>query len=319
MASLGTVGIADRGNYSASATYVKGNFVYYDGSSWLALKDNLTGVTPEEGDNWKYLARGYAAELLSMITALDTSGVLGQAGASVGGQALMDAIADKVMTKLVERSSIVQTESTSTTTVPSSAYFKQVTDGVISDLGGFQFYATLEALGITGTDFTYQVFVDRMPVNAVLICRVSGLTFMPTNGEFYLRATCTGYPESKRIEFEAIEMSSSLSGVYKARYSAPAGTKWSGWKSTLTNADIYYASTSVENNYNNYIKGGLYQITGSVATNSPTGQAGSGGILIVFEAQAYVIQFAFNLTTAYYRRYTKSSASWSAWKTFTSN
>lgn len=134
MASLGTVGIADRGNYSASATYVKGNFVYYDGSSWLALKDNLTGVTPEEGDNWKYLARGYAAELLSMITALDTSGVLGQAGASVGGQALMDAIADKVMTKLVERSSIVQTESTSTTTVPSSAYFKQVTDGVISDL-----------------------------------------------------------------------------------------------------------------------------------------------------------------------------------------
>ena len=189
---------------------------------------------------------------------------------------------------------------------------------VNSDLGGFQFYATLEALGITGTDFTYQVFVDRMPVNAVLICRVSGLTFMPTNGEFYLRATCTGYPESKRIEFEAIEMSSSLSGVYKARYSAPAGTKWSGWKSTLTNADIYYASTSVENNYNNYIKGGLYQITGSVATNSPTGQAGSGGILIVFEAQAYVIQFAFNLTTAYYRRYTKSTVSWSAWKTFTS-
>ena len=107
-----------------------------------------------------------------------------------------------------------------------------------SDLDGFQFYATLEALGITGTNFTYQVFVDRMPVNAVLICRVSGLTFTPTNGEFYLRATCTGYPESKRIEFEAIEMSSSLSGVYKARYSAPAGTKWSGWKSTLTNAEL---------------------------------------------------------------------------------
>lgn len=116
---------------------------------------------------------------------------------------------------------------------------------VNSDLDGFQFYATLEALGITGTNFTYQVFVDRMPVNAVLICRVSGLTFTPTNGEFYLRATCTGYPESKRIEFEAIEMSSSLSGVYKARYSAPAGTKWSGWKSTLTNADIASKSTNL--------------------------------------------------------------------------
>lgn len=151
MASLGTVGIADRGNYSASATYVKGNFVYYDGSSWLALKDNLTGVTPEEGDNWKYLARGYAAELLSMITALDTSGVLGQAGASVGGQALMDAIADKVMTKLVERSSIVQTESTSTTTVPSSAYFKQVTDGVISDIAQKADASNLENNTVVGT------------------------------------------------------------------------------------------------------------------------------------------------------------------------
>lgn len=101
-------------------------------------------------------------------------------------------------------------------------------------------------------------------------------------------------------------------------HSADNGATWSGG-SILTNADINYTSSNVENNYNNYIRGGLYQITGSVATNSPTGQAGSGGILIVFEAQAYVIQFAFNLTTAYYRRYTKSSTSWSAWKTFTSN
>ena len=164
MASLGTVGIADRGNYSASATYVKGNFVYYDGSSWLALKDNLTGVTPEEGDNWKYLARGYAAELLSMITALDTSGVLGQAGASVGGQALMDAIADKVMTKLVERSSIVQTESTSTTTVPSSAYFKQVTDGVISDLTPKLIGSTTSADGtISSANFSkYRFLIVRI-------------------------------------------------------------------------------------------------------------------------------------------------------------
>ena len=78
MASLGTVGIADKGKYSADVAYFKGNFVYHNGSSWLVLKDNLTGVTPEEGENWKYLARGYAAELLSMITALDTSGVLGE-------------------------------------------------------------------------------------------------------------------------------------------------------------------------------------------------------------------------------------------------
>ena len=155
------------------------------------------------------------------------------------GVKALDAAAGRALNlNKIDKTAIVQTESTDTTTVPSSAYFKQVTDRVISDLDGFKFYATLEALGITGTDFSYQVFVDRMPVNSVLICRVSGLTFTPTNGELYLRATCTGYPESKRIEFEAIEMSSSLSRIYKARYSAPAGTKWSGWKQSLTNVDI---------------------------------------------------------------------------------
>lgn len=128
MASLGTVGIADKGKYSADATYAKGNFVYHNGSSWLALKDNLTGVTPEEGENWKYLARGYAAELLSMITALDTSGVLGEAGASVSAQSLIDTIADQVMTKLLAKTAIVQAESTATDKIPSSAYFKQVID-----------------------------------------------------------------------------------------------------------------------------------------------------------------------------------------------
>lgn len=55
---LGTVGIVSKGNYSASATYYAGNFVYYNGSTFLAKKDNLKGVTPAEGDNWQMLARG---------------------------------------------------------------------------------------------------------------------------------------------------------------------------------------------------------------------------------------------------------------------
>lgn len=132
---LAVIGIAWKGEYAQSTAYKTMNGVYYKGSTYVALRDNPTGPPAADGANWQYLAKGFEQQLLSAITALDTSGVLGQAGASVGGQALMDAIADKVMTKLVERSSIVQTESTSTTTVPSSAYFKQVTDGVISDFG----------------------------------------------------------------------------------------------------------------------------------------------------------------------------------------
>lgn len=133
---LAVIGIAWKNEYVQGTAYKTMNAVYYNGSTYVALRDNPTGPPAADGANWQYLAKGFEQQLLSAITALDTSGMLGEAGATVGGQALMDAIADKVMTKLVERSSIVQTESTDPTTVPSSPYFKQVTDRVISDLGG---------------------------------------------------------------------------------------------------------------------------------------------------------------------------------------
>ena len=131
---LAVIGIAWKNEYVQGTAYKTMNAVYYNGSTYVALRDNPTGPPAADGANWQYLAKGFEQQLLSAITALDTSGMLGEAGATVGGQALMDAIADKVMTKLVERSSIVQTESTDPTTVPSSPYFKQVTDRVISDL-----------------------------------------------------------------------------------------------------------------------------------------------------------------------------------------
>lgn len=104
---LARIGFADQGNYAAGATYRKGDVVYYNGSTWAALKDNLKGVTPANGANWKYMARGFAAEKLEDVKAKDTSGVLGTTGAEVASQALIDAIADRVMTKLIAKSQIV--------------------------------------------------------------------------------------------------------------------------------------------------------------------------------------------------------------------
>lgn len=152
--ALARIGYADKGNYAAGTTYMTGDVVYHNGSSYVARKDNLKGVTPTNGNDWKYLARGFAAETMTDVQATDTNGVLGTAGAQVVSQALIDAIADRVMTKLVERSSIVQTESTSTTTAPSSAYFKQVTDRVISDLGniGTNLSDVSTELAATNTD-----------------------------------------------------------------------------------------------------------------------------------------------------------------------
>ena len=68
------------------------------------------------------------------IDTVDTSGVLVSAGESTDLQRLIDAIADKVMTKLLAKTDIVQVESTATNKVPSSAYLKQVKADINSNL-----------------------------------------------------------------------------------------------------------------------------------------------------------------------------------------
>ena len=82
------------------------------------------------------------------VPAVDVQGLVGQAGTTSNVQALMNYLAVKVAQELVSnealttklldyvtKSSIVQTESTDPTTVPSSPYFKQVTDKLTSDFG----------------------------------------------------------------------------------------------------------------------------------------------------------------------------------------
>ena len=56
---LGSVGYYERGIYDASATYSFMNVVGYDGDSYVALKDNLKGVTPSnDGVNWRIFSSG---------------------------------------------------------------------------------------------------------------------------------------------------------------------------------------------------------------------------------------------------------------------
>lgn len=71
------------------------------------------------------------------ISVTDKSGVNGTVGATTNTQALIDALADKVMTKLLEKTAIVQTESTATDKVPSSAYLKSVKDTLNSNLDDY--------------------------------------------------------------------------------------------------------------------------------------------------------------------------------------
>lgn len=146
---LGNVGYADKGVYSADATYNKYNVVYHEGSTYVALKDNLHGVTPANGENWRYMAKGFNETSADGITVIDTSGIIdGTKNKKTILQTFLDKVGDFIINKAVtnealllkladyvKKTDIVQTESTATDKVPSSAYIKSVKDTINSNLG----------------------------------------------------------------------------------------------------------------------------------------------------------------------------------------
>lgn len=147
---LGNVGYADKGVYSADATYNKYNTVYHEGSTYVALKDNLHGVTPADGANWRYMAKGFTEASADAITVIDTSGIIdGTKNKKTILQTFLDKVGDFIINKAVTndalmlkladyvaKTDIVQVESTATNKVPSSAYLKQVKDSIDSNLAG---------------------------------------------------------------------------------------------------------------------------------------------------------------------------------------
>ncbi len=108
------------------------------------------------------------------------------------------------------------------------------------NLGGFHFYHSLTELGINSpSTMTYQDFVNHMLVNSILVCYLQDISFTPNSSSgCTLFVKCTGSASSKKIVFESTSMSGASSEIYRARYSAPAGTQWTGWKLIATTEDL---------------------------------------------------------------------------------
>lgn len=104
---LAKVGTLDRGTYSASATYNKLDFVYYNGSSWIAQKDGMSGITPEEGDNWHYFAKGFTEADATGININDTSNLLGTGTGKTTLQKWGDKVADWLVNKCITNDNFV--------------------------------------------------------------------------------------------------------------------------------------------------------------------------------------------------------------------
>lgn len=109
------------------------------------------------------------------VKATDTQGIVVAAGADSNAQALLDALARKVALELVsntalttkladylKKTDIVQTESTATNKVPSSAYLKQVKDSIDSNLEKTNAKVTLNGVkNINGFTAVYSDRTDR--------------------------------------------------------------------------------------------------------------------------------------------------------------
>ena len=173
---LGNVGYADKGVYSADATYNKYNVVYHEGSTYVALKDNLHGVTPTNGENWRYMAKGFNEASADGITVIDTSGIIdGTKNKKTILQTFLDKVGDFIINKAVTndalmlkladyvaKTDIVQVESTATNKVPSSAYLKQVKDSIDSNLAAANAKVTLNGVkNINGFTAVYSDRTDR--------------------------------------------------------------------------------------------------------------------------------------------------------------
>ena len=118
---LGKWMITNGGDYNPDVTYEKLTMVMYDNSTYITLK-TVTGVTPSNDQiNYALMARGFDPGVLSSVTAVDTSGALGNAGKTVSAQSLVDYLADAVMTKLVEKANISNVQVNDSSKVPSAA------------------------------------------------------------------------------------------------------------------------------------------------------------------------------------------------------
>lgn len=118
---LGKWMITNGGEYDPDVTYEQLTMVMYDNSTYITLK-TVTGVTPSNDQiNYALMAQGFNPGVLSSVTAVDTSGALGNAGGTVSAQSLVDYLADAVMTKLVEKANISNVQVNDSSKVPSAA------------------------------------------------------------------------------------------------------------------------------------------------------------------------------------------------------
>ena len=189
-------GVAEQAASTAQGWAIGGTGFEENSAKYYASKSQRYAVGGvEEGDakdNAKAYceaAKGYAEQCAGVtefdgtatsVKATDTQGLVVAAGADSNAQAMLDALARKVALELVsntalttkladylKKTDIVQTESTATNKVPSSAYLKQVKDSIDSNLALKTGAANINTDWATGSA-NYYAIGKQCVVNALI-------------------------------------------------------------------------------------------------------------------------------------------------------
>jgi hypothetical protein len=105
--SLGLVGFTDKGNYLDTETYVKNDLVHEDNAIWQCLVDDSIGVNPRTDDTGHWKLWIDSENDASGITVIDNEGIQTEKGKETDLQDFIDAVADRVMNKLLTKAGLV--------------------------------------------------------------------------------------------------------------------------------------------------------------------------------------------------------------------
>ncbi|MBS5631253.1 MAG: BppU family phage baseplate upper protein [Clostridiales bacterium] len=133
------------------AYLVNGNLYVWSetGSDWIN-SGNIQGPPGKDG-----------ASTASEVSAVDTNGILGNIGLTTNLQVIIDEVTKRVLNEVLYKTDIVQTESTATDKVPSSAYLKQALGTINSNLNKRVYYSNsviaLQSPVVNNVTYRFQV------------------------------------------------------------------------------------------------------------------------------------------------------------------
>lgn len=245
--SLGLVGITNKGDYNAQETYVKGNFVYYNGSTWLLKVATATGIEPNENNSatWQYLAKGF--NVLPFEGATDsadgTGGTVPQPLAGEHDKVLQGngAWGHKLQLDVVIQNNTYGYIGANNTFIPfksqadidAAVSAAKVGDATAADVLSGKTFTNSTTSGVTGT------MVDHdAATNAVSVGTNNTNTYHRIPIGAYLKLQGTGYPEivTPLTEYGDAEAENVLSGK---KFTSSAGLKANGNMENLSTNNRY--------------------------------------------------------------------------------